>query len=927
MTTYLLESALCLACFYGFYHLALRRETFFQWSRAYLLIAPLLAMVLPALNIRLERDRSAESFSAQLVEAEKLSAIPLVQPTVLPTLVEQAQSTPLALHRYDWSQPVAEGWSVSLAEALWILYGLGAAVLLGVLALRFGRLLWLLRRCRRERQGAVTFATSEAEEVPLASFFGYIFWNKNAQVSESQQFLLEHELVHVRQRHSLDVLLMELMVVLQWFNPLMHAFRHSLCAVHEYIADDYVVRHTRQRRAYATLLVQQATTATRAPSAGAGLVNTFHSLIKQRLIMLAKRPSRPLARAKFALALPLAAGLMLLFSFRLVETLPAAAPLRAALESAANYAATLGEVTVFAEKTAAPVPPAEPEPTPYIFYWGQFQCAIFRDPGTDTYFGNAHLTPAEFRESVLREPRLWDGNAKTLLPAISLKVRCLAIFEGRNEDSSVFTPEKRAEVFDFASISKPGNGIIFSNSVLVQSDYNRSDLYAASAKGIGDLAFEVQPGEFVNLSDLTLPNGKMATIDLVIDANKTGYRPRGIVQIQSSNTFYRMSSNRPEHLAWGAGVWETLQVRESLTADDFWEMLRESPLFALTGDTLPVTERKILLMRVPAEPVAVELNMMYDIRDLKTSTEENWRRLAEYKELIEAGTRIFLEAAPIGSPPEILSEKVTAPAFSEGSKSMLTVASFDILPQDDVRTVPQPNSRHRFTFEWGKFSRTSGMLFGTSVTDRSGKRVSADPPFSHYTFDLSVADVLAMLTQTPHLWKEDKPLANTRFRVRYSDELMADYDPAKGGLPADFVAALKSRLKPHEHIILEGFEADGADLRNLSHFVEPHEGVQKPLLPPAASREEKRKFIAEHFSCSPNPATDQVTFRFTLPEAGAGTLRISNALGQEVYTLTTDFAAGENTYPLLTRDLKGKGQFFASLEMPFGKTTLVFVVQ
>jgi hypothetical protein len=56
-------------------------------------------------------------------------------------------------------------------------------------------------------------------------------------------------------------------------------------------------------------------------------------------------------------------------------------------------------------------------------------------------------------------------------------------------------------------------------------------------------------------------------------------------------------------------------------------------------------------------------------------------------------------------------------------------------------------------------------------------------------------------------------------------------------------------------------------------------------------------------------------------------LRITNTLGQEVYSLETDFEKGAGSYPLATRDLKAKGTFFATLEMPFGKTTLTFVVQ
>lgn len=881
MTTYLLESALCLTCFYGFYHLALRRETFFQWSRAYLLIAPLLAMLLPALNIRLERDRSAESFSAQMVEAEKLSAAqPAVQPAVLPTLVEQAQSTPLALHHYDWSRPVAEGWSVSLAEALWILYGLGAAVLLGVLALRFGRLLWLLRRCRRERQGDVTFATSEAEEVPLASFFGYIFWNRNAQISDSQQFLLEHELVHVRQRHSLDVLLMELMVVLQWFNPLMHAFRSSLCAVHEYIADDYVVRHTRQRRAYATLLVQQATTATRAPSAGAGLVNTFHSLIKQRLIMLAKRPSRPLARAKFALALPLAAGLMLLFSFRLVETLPAAAPLRTALESAANYAATLGEVTVFAEKTAAPVPPAEPEPTPYIFYWGQFQATIFHEAATDRYFGQVKVAPALFRESVQREPRLWDGNLRTMMASCQMRLQNLSL----------------------------------------RSDWGSPDAYTATLRALNDYAYTVLAGETVRLSELTLPNGKKAEVEILIEPSSDGYNGprRGLIYNNSAGSVW-IKATRPESKSWGAAIWEYAEKQDFIKESEFWSLMKQSPLFVVSPfDTLHNVKRKIFILPAKGDPV--ELNIEYDLNDQIASTRTNLDRLAKQMDILKPGTKVYFQSMVNLQ----ISDPSTGPDKETGFMS--DIALLQIVADDDPKLPLGRPQRKTFSFEWGKLSRTVGDFYGVSQTTKDGVILPTDSPMGIFHYEISLADVFKMFDQTPHLWRMDEQLANPRFVLEYQD-LKANYDTKTGFQPADFPATVRSQMKPGEQLIITGFEAEGTDLRPLKVILVPHDGLPKSMLPRASTQQEITRFMAEHFSVSPNPASDRLAFRFTLPEAGAGTLRISNALGQEVYTLTTDFAAGENTYPLLTRDLKGKGQFFASLEMPFGKTTLVFVVQ
>lgn len=152
-------------------------------------------------------------------------------------------------------------------------------------------------------------------------------------------------------------LLMQVLIALQGFNPLLYAYRRSLRAVQEYIADNHVVRRTRQRCAYASLLVRWQSTGKRAQP---GLVNTFHSLIKKRLIMMAKPPSHPARRVKYLLLLPAFAALMLLFSFRLVERFPATA---AALRSAEYYAARLSQITVSAKAIS------RAEPSPFILFW------------------------------------------------------------------------------------------------------------------------------------------------------------------------------------------------------------------------------------------------------------------------------------------------------------------------------------------------------------------------------------------------------------------------------------------------------------------------------------------------------------------------------------------------------------------------------
>lgn len=379
---YLLESAFCLACLYAVYWLALRRETFFQWNRLYLVLAPLTACSLPALHWQL---------TPGLPPAPATAVPPVFD---LPALVDQAQAGPRAL-RYALEKPV---WSLTLGQILWWIYLAVAGIFLVQLLIQVLRLLRFIGRCRRVA-GAGRVLTEVPAGTPLASFFGFVFWNPGDAAGSEQRMLFEHEMVHVRQWHSLDLILMQVLIALQWFNPLLYAYRRSLRTVHEYIADDYVVRRTRQRYAYASLLARCQATGHRA---GPGLLNTFHSLIKKRLTMMAKPPSHPARRLKYLLLLPAYAALMLLFSFRLAERLPATA---AAMRSAEYYAARLSQITVSAKAIS------RAGPSPFILFWGTFQAGFEYLPATGRYLAEIHISPEELQEAIQREPRLWNGQS------------------------------------------------------------------------------------------------------------------------------------------------------------------------------------------------------------------------------------------------------------------------------------------------------------------------------------------------------------------------------------------------------------------------------------------------------------------------------------------------------------------------------------
>ncbi len=385
---YLLESAFCLSCFYAFYWLFLRKTTFFHWNRWYLLCTPVFSFLIPALHIQLEKPQHQTA-----------------APLDLPTLVVQSQVAPQLLHQ-QLQQPLPIEHGITLGVLMGIIYNIGVALLALVLLYRLFRLIRFIRSCRITQTDTYQVAQSAEGETPVASFFSLIFWNKS-EINENERLIIEHELVHARQWHSLDVLLMEGLVVWQWFNPLIYLYRRSLQVVHEYIADEYVVRQTQQRYAYASLLAQQYR-----DRAHPDLMNTFHAQLKNRLIMLAKNPSPRLQKVYYGLSFPIALCLMVLFSFRLIDN-----PLSNAIDKADTYAQELAEITVNAhllDKITADVCS-----TPYIFYWGLIQTNIEYDNVNNSYFGTIHTSYNTFAECVRREPRLWNGSA--LEPELSFR--------------------------------------------------------------------------------------------------------------------------------------------------------------------------------------------------------------------------------------------------------------------------------------------------------------------------------------------------------------------------------------------------------------------------------------------------------------------------------------------------------------------------
>jgi len=271
---YILQSGLCLAVFYSVYELFLKRETYFQLNRIFLVSGLLLSFFIPA--------------------------FPITSPFKIP-------AAPIKF--YYASIPSASVRGFGSADILCVLYGIGVLVFL----LRFGLQLAKLRRVVRthgiRRLCGAKIVAADRLFSPF-SFLDIIFINQGSSIDANLRRILAHERVHIRQQHTLDVLLMEIVLSLQWFNPFVWPYKKALQETHEYLADSGVIAQGFNSAKYQLLMFEQ--------HVGASLFelgNNFkRSQIKRRIMMLSKIKSPKAAKLKLLLALPLAIVLVLIFA-------------------------------------------------------------------------------------------------------------------------------------------------------------------------------------------------------------------------------------------------------------------------------------------------------------------------------------------------------------------------------------------------------------------------------------------------------------------------------------------------------------------------------------------------------------------------------------------------------------------------------------
>lgn len=281
---YLIESAISVSLFYTFYELFLKRDTWFQFNRYFLLFGLIFSCILPIL------DFSVSGFMVnsqnQFVFNEYMN--------FGSTINSFETNTIELIHKPDF---------------LVLLYFVFVSIFLTRLFYQLFQLLKTINANEIINYKKFKLVLLNNSSSPF-SFFNYIFIDKDDYVSIGSNELLLHEITHARQKHSFDVILLELVLVLQWFNPFIYRYRQAFKEIHEYLADRGVLQANYDKIAYQKLIIGQIE-----KSFDVRLASQFnYSLTKNRIKMMTRINSGKLTKLKGLLVLPLIAIMLVAFT-------------------------------------------------------------------------------------------------------------------------------------------------------------------------------------------------------------------------------------------------------------------------------------------------------------------------------------------------------------------------------------------------------------------------------------------------------------------------------------------------------------------------------------------------------------------------------------------------------------------------------------
>jgi len=297
MERYLFIATISSIIFYALYHFFLRKESFHQFNRFYLLCSLVISLLIPFVRFSIPMGTKTTSNFSEII-----------------TYIQLPEITITAQNASIWN----------IAQLCTYIYLLGVVVFTSLFIIKVVKISSLISQSKKNRKENYIYVEYEANNAPF-SFFNYIFINSNAYNQEDKEQILLHEQIHVRQRHSWDLIFTELAGIVLWFNPIIFLYKRSIQITHEYLADHRVLQQGIEEGVYLNLLLRQLVF----PDISVGarhfatpLGHHFNYLLtKNRFKMLKNQNFSKWAFAKVILVLPFIALPIMLNSKSIKEVL------------------------------------------------------------------------------------------------------------------------------------------------------------------------------------------------------------------------------------------------------------------------------------------------------------------------------------------------------------------------------------------------------------------------------------------------------------------------------------------------------------------------------------------------------------------------------------------------------------------------------
>lgn len=285
---YSIKVAICLAAFYLFYKLLLSRDTFHAFNRATLLLLMLLSLVLPFVSLSID------------------------EPTVVNNGMVQVEQLLVAGVSGEEAQPA----SLTIVQVLFMVYMVGVVVSVGREIVSLAGLYKLISgRDHVTIDNGIRIIVIDGDMAPF-SWFNNIVISRSDYESGRREILI-HEMAHISHHHSLDILLCNVLLIFQWFNPAVWLLRRELRNIHEYEADEAVLASGANAAEYQLLLIRKAVGERLFSMAN----NLNHNSLKKRITMMLTKRSNPWNRVKVLLTVPVAAVAVVAFATPKAESL------------------------------------------------------------------------------------------------------------------------------------------------------------------------------------------------------------------------------------------------------------------------------------------------------------------------------------------------------------------------------------------------------------------------------------------------------------------------------------------------------------------------------------------------------------------------------------------------------------------------------